>query len=134
LEADFAVDVLNLIRVCRKGHPDKDVIFDLRPEKRSVDQNALIWVALTHLAGCFNAWQPNHNYDKNDAHHWAVRKFLPTVEVTIGRDTWQRQTTTSELSKAEAAVFIDSVLDYCAERGRPLPLQKEYADWLEANR
>ena len=133
-ESEIAIDVMNLVRIARKAHPDKAIDFTLKPERRSVDQNALIWVALTHLAECFNYWQDGYDYDKNDAHHWAVRKFLPVEDVTIGRDTWQRQTTTSELNKAEAAVFIDSVLDFCSERGRPLPLQKEYAEWMEANR
>ena len=137
LEADFAVDVLNLIRVCRKGHPDKTLVFSLQPEKRSTGQNAFMWVVFTHLAKCFTEWQPKHRYVKEDAHEYMLadpEAPIPYIEKRVGHRDISRKKTTSELSKAEAVVFIEWMLGWCASRGKPMPLEPKYAEWLEANR
>jgi hypothetical protein len=136
-ESEIAIDVMNLVRIARKAHPDKAIDFTLKPERRSTDQNALMWVVFTHLAKCFTEWQPEHRYVKEDAHDYMLadpEAPIPYIEKRVGKRDISRKKTTSELSKAEAVVFIEWMLGWCASRGKPMPLEPKYAEWLEANR
>ena len=54
-DADIANQLLHMVRIARKSAPGEDILFEIKPAKRSLDQNALAHKWIRHIGqelGC----------------------------------------------------------------------------------
>ena len=114
----------------------KGVIISIETKhgKRSMNQNSLMWVIFTHIANCFNEWSPGHKYTKEDAHDYMVDARFGVQTKAIGKRIVTQRKQTKDMLVGEACEFIEWMFAWCAERGKPVPLSADQAEWWESFR
>ena len=113
-EAEIAIDVMNLVRIARKAHPDKAIDFTLKPEARSDAQNDFLWPLIRQIGK--HLGQPNEEITKN----WLLVECYGEHYEDIGGRRVQKFPRTSKMSKKQMTQFLEFVLAYAAEHGVPL--------------
>jgi hypothetical protein len=93
----------------------KKVYIDLNLEKakRSLDQNAFMWVYLEIIAN-------ETGNIADDLHRIFKGLFLPKKSVVLNGKTYMMSGSTTDLTKAEMGEYLDQI---CALTGIPIPNQ-----------
>jgi hypothetical protein len=115
-------DVWGLCEQLTEMDLTKPLVVTIKPQKdvRSLSQNSTYWMWLAEIS----RWS---GHDKDELHTLFRRKFLtPEQRKILGEDCWVLQSTTA-LSTAEMASYMDRVYRFAAEFGIQLPLPEEMA-------
>jgi hypothetical protein len=91
-------------------------------KKRSLSQNALMWVWLEEVVKHVHE---TTGQDKDDIHEFFKAKFLPARQVEMAGDTIEYRTTT-KLTTAEMSAYMNAIEAWAtSELGLLLPLPVE---------
>ncbi len=101
-------------------HDGKNIVLDVSEEKpkRTLDQNALYWMYLTHI-------EKETGSEARTMHELFKRKFLPPIHQELFGIKFKIPSSTTELSKAEFSEYLDKIAQL-TEISLPEPIKKEF--------
>jgi hypothetical protein len=100
--------------------------------KRSLSQNALLWMWLTEIAQ--QTKQKGYgDYDSEDMHDYFKEKFCPCKSLTIGKTTIQVKST-KKLDKGEMTFYMNQIHQWSVNAGFRLsmPEDSEYMKLMQS--
>jgi hypothetical protein len=107
-----------------------------KSEKRTLNQNALMWKWFECVAYAYREYTGDEDWDAQTIHDGFCTKFLRKTKIIQGVPT-EIVRGTSKLSKLEMSEFMNKIKVYCArEHGiiLPLPEDESYKDFIDAFR
>ena len=114
-DADIASQLLSMVRIARKSAPGEDIIFEIKPAKRSADQNALAHVWIRHIGqqlGCD---------DETVAKQWLLTECYGEHYRELNGRKMQVYPRTSKFSKKQMQQWLDWLDNYAGANGIHLP-------------
>lgn len=114
-DKDADAQLRHILGVARKMHPGEDIIFEIKPAKRTLDQNALAHKWIRHIGqqlGCD---------DENIAKQWLLTECYGEHYRELNGRKMQVYPRTSKFSKKQMQNWLNWLEMYAGANGIHLP-------------
>lgn len=117
-------EISRLIDIVQASAPGKRVEFAIKPEGRSLDQNALMWTVIRQIGK--HLGQPNEEQTKQ----WLLTECYGERYETIGGRTFQVYPQTKQFTKKQMQLFLAWLEMYADSNGVPLLAPPGYEGFM----